>query len=1251
MLASATDIAFWANRRDAQDMLPRLIRRLIHATVPQINRIGFPAGEGVQLGGWDGILDVEHGNAFVPDGISVWELGSNRGVKGKADADYGKRTADPLGITPSEATFVFVTPRRWANKSHWETDRKAEGTWCDVRAFDADDLEAWLEIAPAVHVWLSIHLGKHPHGAIDGERYWQDWANVTNPVISPELVLAGRQAMLDDVHRWFNDPSQTLTLKGESRAEASAVFVAAIQKLNPARRVDVLSRVVVVRDAESWNQLIATGERLILLPEFESAEAVGRALQHGHAVVLPLGRADGDTPNAVDIPRLSGEEAASALTTMGMAEDRVHQAAAIARRSLTSLRRHIAILPAVVQPNWARPENARSLIPALLAGRWSDQIEGDRQAIGALAKRRYDDVSEDLVRWANENDPPIRCVGSAWYLGATDDAWALLGRYLTRDDLAAFEKLALDVLGRPDPGLELTSAERLALSIQGQQAPHSGLLQAGLCNSLAVMGARGESVQITGGQSLPDSANRCVRQLLESDDWRVWASLPLPLIAEAAPAEFLAACDRGLKGDQPFLRSLFAEDDDELFSSSPHVSLLFALETLAWCPEHLPRAALVLAILSREDPGGQLANRPQASLDALFLPWSPQTTASLERRLTVLDLLREKTPSVAWKIMLRSLPKFHDSSHPTAKPRWREWAPEDGVRVSPAEYANAIHELVARVLNDADVDGTRWADVLETLPHFPPDEYEEAVGRLEKLDPQALPSTDLNAIWHGLRALVSMHRSYADADWALPKDRIDRLERLFGRLEPPDLFFRFGWLFGDRPLLPEAKEDDWHAQERAVVTRQDEAVRFACREAGLNWIPDFCDKVERPALLGAALARADSDGKWETDLLRDNLDPDHPSKRRFAAGFIHQKARDAGIEWATRKLDSPGWDWTNSQRARFCLCLPFNSETWDIVEGLDAEAVRLYWQRAAPVYVDLADVERVVRRLLDHERPYVAIDVLSHHARSQNLPGPLVADSLEQLLRVARDDTDAQRHSAHDIGDLLRTVAGSAKIDAGRVAALEWAFLPALGRHFYSPKLLHRELSRNPEFFAEIVRMVFRAEGEEACESSEEESARAERGYELLESWRTLPGTDDTGTVDHAGLREWVLKARDILRADNRLAIGDHTMGQIFSGSPGGVDGAWPHQGVRDLIEELASDDFEQGLVIGLLNSEGVVWRNPKEGGKREKGIAELHEKYASIVGDRWVRTAAMLRRIRDRYLSRARDEDQANRLREDLST
>lgn len=717
----------------------------MHATVRQVIRAWFPSGEGVQLGGWDGIVAVDEGNAFVPGGVSAWELGTGKDIKGKADDDYEKRRGDPGRIDPADSTFVFVTPRRWKGKAAWVAAREGERVWRAVRAYDADDLEAWLELAPAVHVWLSIVLGKLPENAVDLGTWWTDWAGTTRPAVSPELILSGRGEAVEKVHAWLRDPSAPLALQAESRDEAMAVFAAAVQQLPPEERVAHLAPELVVRDLPAWHRLAASGESLILVPVFESREAIARAARGGHRVVVALGRADSVSGMTLVVPRLAQEDATKALGAAGVPEERARELAALARRSFMSFRRRLAVRPEIEQPDWARPGQARSLLPALLAGSWSDANEADREALATLARVPYQEVSGIAVRWSNESDPPARHIGDTWFIVSREDAWSLLARYLTRDDLERLEAVVLDVLGARDPRFDLPESERWMARALNRAPRHSDVLRRGLAETLAVMGARGETVTVTTGASPSHYAARIVRRLLEgaNADWRIWASLSpvLPLLAEAAPDEFLTAVGQGLSGAEPVLLKLFAEQTDPLFGSSPHTGLLWALETVAWSPEHLGHAASLLASLARLDPGGRLANRPMNSLRGIFLLWHPQTTAGLAQRLSVLDMLRRSEADVAWELLRQLLPEHHGIGFNTATPSWRDWA-AGPPRVRRGEYVEAVREITGRMLADADQSGPRWETLIEALARLPVDQHEAIVSRLAGMEVDRLGSKD-----------------------------------------------------------------------------------------------------------------------------------------------------------------------------------------------------------------------------------------------------------------------------------------------------------------------------------------------------------------------------------------------------------------------------------------------------------------------------------------------------------------------------
>src|SRR4051794_38838583 len=115
-LADQRDLARWADSVTSQSEFPRLIRRLILETGIGVVHLGVPAGEGVAVGDWDGTVRATVATAFVPAGLSLWELSVKKNVGTKADSDYEKRASTPDGSPTTEATYVAAYLRRWAKR-------------------------------------------------------------------------------------------------------------------------------------------------------------------------------------------------------------------------------------------------------------------------------------------------------------------------------------------------------------------------------------------------------------------------------------------------------------------------------------------------------------------------------------------------------------------------------------------------------------------------------------------------------------------------------------------------------------------------------------------------------------------------------------------------------------------------------------------------------------------------------------------------------------------------------------------------------------------------------------------------------------------------------------------------------------------------------------------------------------------------------------------------------------------------------
>jgi hypothetical protein len=1247
--ANATDLVEWSKRRDAQEDLPRIVRRLIDVTVDGVRRMSFRAGEGIQLGGWDGRLLVDAGNAFVPPGESVWEMGTTANSTIKADEDYAKRTKSPgPDVDPSKTTFVFVTSRRFAHKDEWSAARRRERRWKDVRVIDADDLETWLESAPSVHLWLSARIGVFPDsGAQDMENWFNNWSRATQPRLTPAFLLAGREKKVEEIAKWRGASALTepLEISSESRTESVAVFAATLDD-------EAIARAVVVKEESAWRRLIATRMPLILIALFDAGDETMAGVRAGHAIVVPLGEGDVARRDAILLPPVAVGAASEALLTelqtvenekaTSRARDRADEWARLARRSMTALRRRIARSSTLRTPEWATPAIARTILPALFAGSWSDKSDGDREFLEKIAMKPYAQVVDDLEKWAHAADPAIRHRGTDWYLVSREDAWELLGKYILRDDWERFYDASLAVLCTPDPRYELPLDQQWMAGVIGKKAAYSHSLRSGIAAFLALVFA--------------EQSARIVRDLLRraNSDWKIWASLSSELsdLAEAAPDEFLSALDAGLRDPGAPIARLFTDSKisggGALFSSSPHTGLLWALERLAWAPQYLARVTEVLGELAKRDPGGQLTNRPSASLQAVFRVMFPQTMASLAQRFRVLDRLAERDPQRAWDVLRSSLPRFHGSYMFSVRPKWRDWADDydPDRRITRAEYDEAVTGTLDRLMQLAKRDGTRWASLIEALPQLDSAQHERIVMALRTLDADELDEADRSAIWEGLRRVAGQFRAFPDARWTMPAQAISAIDELRARFTPTDPGTRYGWLFGWRADLPDAtaSRKDYDAYHKEVHERRLTAVRQVFQESGLPGLFELSKKAERADFVGDAVGEAALLAPpVEDDLLLAELGGER-HRDLFTRGYAQNRQR-LDLSWAVSKVTSVGKRLRPEQLAALMGVLPSDRKTWALVASLGSDVERKYWESQQFLNND-EDLELAVEKLLRFGQVSTAIYFMGAYAAARNVVvrSELALDALERFAKGEGNVKPQSSDFGSDLAELLSHLSEDAAVDHQRLAQLEWVFLPILDGRDRNPKMLHTALAETPSFFVELITAVFRGDGDPKkpeSEISEEDRERASRAYQLLQSWRAVPPS----------LRDWVLEARRLLSDARRLGIGDEQIGQVLSGAPSDPDGTWPPRVVRNLIEEIRSDDLENGIIVGRYNSRGVTSRAIGEGGTQERAIAEQYEGLATAVEDTAHRTAGMLRKIAKSYRAEAAHEDLSSSIEADIGS
>jgi hypothetical protein len=1242
----ATDLDQWAERRDAQGTLPQLVRRLILESADTVHRLQFRSDEGVQLGGWDGIAEVSGTERLVPNGLSVWEVGTNADPRRKAEEDYQLRLQDPLGIDPAQATYVAVTARRFPNKQQW-ADSKADRPWNAVRVLDADDLATWLDDAPATDAWMASKLGRHPESLEPLTLWWETWRSSTNPELTGQVVLSGRDPASETLLDALDGVPSTIVLASDSTEEGLAFVAATLERDDAPHSQQRFARALVVHDLLGWRRAVASPRPTVLIPQFEGAD-VGGALGAGHHVIVLTGRARGASENVLDIGRIRREPAREALIAMGLSIDEADRLAGTARGSLMSLRRSLAIAGAVRTPPWAQGEAAQSLLPVLFGGSWHDQTPGDRDVMARLSDTPYEELARHAARWASEGDPPVRLVGLAWRVASIEDIWRLLKGQITAEDLRRFQEVCRDVFLVADPAFELPVEERWLAAVRGADRPHSESLRRGLANSLALIGARYGSTTFSGGSTGQEIATSIVHAVLnaanEDASGNLWASNSDVLLqfAEAAPEAFLDAVETGTTGDTPVLAMLYtdAEGTSPMFVDSAHTGLLWALEALAWSREYLGRVTRVLARLIRIDPGGTLTNRPGRSLREIYMPWHPQTSASLAERFEVIDSLLEREPAEMRAMLFDLLPSGHESAIGTQRPLWRDWAQAADDSDARAEWPEAIGLICERLLALAATEPLLLNQLVPRIYVLPKDPREDVFRALEALDPTQLDDATRSSVGETVRAEAARHRRFANARWVMPTDHVARLEAIHELLAPDDPVETSVWLFGHHHDLPKEEDWDWQRYHVEVDAARQAAVSSVYQAGGLAAVARLGDRAEIPGEVGRALGLIGVPADEEEAIL-EFLHPGAGPRRWIGRGYVHGVFRERGWEWATEVLETHGAELSSEQQSEFLLALPASGQTWEWLDRFGEAPTRLYWTEYASMGLpDPSEAERAAQGLLTHGRPFAALDSLGLYVDRADPPldPEFVADALEAAATSPTEEVIGQS-AQYDVARLLDHLECSGAIADERLVELEWLYLPLLRYSERPPRLLHRELAREPSFFADVVCHVYRGEAEEP-DADPESQARARVAYELLDSWHGLPGVDGEGVVNQDALRDWVLEARTILQDQNRPAIGDQCIGHVLRYAPNGVDGAWPHEVVRNLVEELQSQQIEKGIETEVANSRGVTSRGVFEGGDQERALAQQYRAWAETVQTRWPRTAAMLRRIAEHYEWEARLHD-----------
>ena len=1221
---TSTHLKQWADTRECQSLLPELMRRLICASVKQLDRLSFPCGDAVHMPGWDGVVSSPEPIDMVPEGISLWECGVNKDIQTKANDDIIKRAANPLGHIKSDSTFVFVTPREWPGANVWTTANQSG--WKKLVVYTAVELEVWIEKCPAVGVWLAEKLNVLNAGGYQLPYvFWTQWASGDRYTLPYQIVTAGRNQVMDKVLKACLSPT-ILEIEALTQSEAIAFVISSISTCCNADKLT--AKTIVVTDKNTFDDLVSHYENLIIITTLR--DNISYALSNNHTVICAVTPED-QVSTAEKLQRVERESFVKAIEDCGFDSVQARKITTDTARDLNVMRRRLKIDK--LKPEWANSEGISALLPIILLGQWNENVQGDLKLVEKLSGKTYEDYTKMLQRFRLMPDSPIAHVGTIWRLKSPMDVMSYASVYITDGDLVKLKEICRLLIADDDPDAEDKVASNEWRMWQFKQQ-FSSNVKKGTYQSLILLSLINDENRNIWVDSL-------VRELL--DDWTLQRFLSnrtyFTLLAEASPEAFLEFLEKTKKDIYDVIFTPHKSNVELSGWNIYYTEILFALEMLAWDEDYIYRTTSLLLHFSIYKNESNYANKPINSLAEIFRFQLPQTFAKFENKIEVLTSLSSSFRTQICELCFRILDILGAGtfSH-THFYKWRNFSAHTFPKYFsvPADDVEAVAKLLLNCTTFSEDDicallklsTKKWMSCCRT-------DILDAITKKKDTFGESC------VVEQTIRDIQTHHLSIPEAAWALSEKELEPYMKLLSDIESKDIVMKYRWMFEDMFLhLPQRKEMDYKEEFRIKQDIRNKAVEEILSERGKKGLWELVHIVKCPSSVVNSMIQLYGDGMLE-DVCNKFCDKivDLKFLQTFFQNLFFQKGED---DYEKVVDDVRTYDNTCLS---VCLYAPgYNEKLSIIASDCGKEIETLYWQNIKVAYVKTPNPTQIIDKLASVNRFDEALKLIYYNKDSNHIPDILKVNIIKSLIFSSQRDF-TPRIDWHYIDSVIKDLDMSE--DPEIVQALvhiEFFAYQVLEhrRNIYELRLI-KELMSKPEMLMEFMVMAYKSDdGSEEKGVSESEMnnnvVMARCSLHILYNLPCCPGVDNHGNVNPNILRTYIYRLYELSVEHNRTQVVDMMVGSLLGNLP--RNDSYPQNVLGEIVEELKSDSVDEHIRIRIFNSRGVTMRAFAEGGDQERSLVTLFKSYRDKVKFKYPRLAKIFTNLMQEYELYANQED-----------
>lgn len=976
------------------------------------------------------------------------------------------------------------------------------------------------------------------------------------------------------------------------------------------------SQVYIIKSKESWNKADKYFRGCILIPEFKAEE-----IPASHKNKTIFIQNDNDHQNALRLPRrtisfLSHKLKANGCDNPDRLLQKTHGLYYFIKREL--------FIGEISCPNWEK-DNNNAVIVATLLGNWTE-CDGDKSVIERLYGGSYANFMTYLSKYIDIDEALIVRRYSMAYKLSYELANPLLAvcskiSITNLPILDNFLDIANSVLSDRDPLFDEPFEKHYYLAAL-QKQNYSRSIKSGISRTLIMLALYADS---------QEKISAFIKNLLMAidsvNDWAYMSQFIVSL-CEASPDAVMSCLEKNLDNHTGLLDLFIVEKSDFLLESHYYTDVLWCIEKLLKCQDCAIRAVSILFKLGSKVDKCSMGNSPRGDLSRVFCTWYNVSALSVEEKIELAKMGVEKYPYF-WDILYNEI---NNKSSLCDFSSFTYRAVDEIVQYTRANKLNFIDSYTDTLVSNVGDSLERLIKVLGLLPNC---SYKQFVSIKNEISAfvENREDPDREQIKTELRKIIFHHRRFANSEWSAPPEIILQIEEICKGITFDDPAYDYLYLTesGEIPILNpvayDSKSD--YSQNKNVIDNAIKSEMIKIKESGIDLGHYLGLREISNTMIGKAIAEYYCNSNYDERILETIICS--TDNAQIAVNYIWHCT--GAIYKALEYLQIHHY--ADKFYVAVLLSLPFTEKTKPYVNALPDEEKNKYWSNFSIPQFDSRDLLiEVIENLLSFENwhgLYYAM-ISNESSLSTEEIITIISASAEKMIERKHPIDANENYLIQNLFDAVYQRIGDDFESYPILFGLEMQLFNVIG--WNNLKCLQYYVKHYANYYADILSIIYiRRDDGSSLETME--SDRMMNLYKLDMEMKFCPG-EEGGKINRDVLNEWINTFRVRLGNNNLLSLFYRKLGKLFAFSPEGTDGIFPHEAIRDKIEELGNEELINAFVIAIINERGIYTPN---GGKAERNLGEKYKKIGKSLEIRYPKTARIFNILSEHYFDESNRE------------